>query len=276
MYRSDAKLIRNVLEGNGFAHTENHNWHILWSTGYYRNNVNDGRVNHFPNSIEVTKKDRLCKNVVEMQRKFGKEFEIIPDTYILPDEFADFYTHFHELKQKEDEIEEVIVQNKEDIDNSNFCIKTNKNAWIVKPMDGCQGKGIYITDDITKVPIDEQCVVSRYITNPLLLRGLKFDLRLYVLVTSFEPLRIYFFNEGLVRFASEKYTDGDFDNKFIHLTNYSINKKNEKFVQSNNYNEEESNKWSFALLSKHLEAIGVNMNLLWSRVYDIIIKTFIS
>lgn len=47
-----------------------------------------------------------------MQEKFGKEeFNIIPDTYILPDEFADFYSHFHKLKAKE-------VQN---------------NLWIIKP-----------------------------------------------------------------------------------------------------------------------------------------------
>jgi hypothetical protein len=36
-----------------------------------------------------------------MQEKFGKEaFAIIPDSYILPDEFADFYSHFHSLDSK--------------------------------------------------------------------------------------------------------------------------------------------------------------------------------
>lgn len=60
-------------------------------------------------------------------------------------------------------------------------------------------------DDIAEVPIDEPCIVSKYITNPFLINGLKFDLRIYVLVTSLDPWRIYVFNEGLVRFASEKY-----------------------------------------------------------------------
>jgi hypothetical protein len=48
-------------------------------------------------------------------------------------------------------------------------------------------------------------VVSRYIENPLLLNGHKFDLRIYVAITSYEPLRVYVYREGLVRFASEKY-----------------------------------------------------------------------
>lgn len=58
-------------------------------------------------------------------------------------------------------------------------------------------------DDISEVPLNESLVISRYIDNPLLINGLKFDLRLYVLVTCFDPLKIYIYNEGLVRFASE-------------------------------------------------------------------------
>ena len=88
------------------------------------------------------------------------------------------------------------------------------------------------------MPIDEQCIVSRYITNPLLINGLKFDLRVYVLITSFDPWRVYVYDEGLARFASEPYQapetkNGESvgkNNKFAHLTNYSINKKNDKYI----------------------------------------------
>ena len=77
----------------------------------------------------------------------------------------------------------------------------------------------------------DSVVISRYIDNPLILYGHKFDLRLYVLVTCFDPLRVYIYREGLVRFASERYTASDnTENMFSHLTNYSINKKNENFV----------------------------------------------
>jgi len=69
---------------------------------------------------------------------------------------------------------------------------------------------------------------------PLLIDGRKFDLRVYVLVTSIDPLRIYVYEEGLARFATEQYTtDQDLiGNNFIHLTNYSLNKDSENFEQN--------------------------------------------
>lgn len=45
----------------------------------------------------------------------------------------------------------------------------------------------------------------RYLHKPYLISGSKFDLRIYVYVTSYDPLRIYLFSDGLVRFASCKY-----------------------------------------------------------------------
>ena len=88
-------------------------------------------------------------------------------------------------------------------------------------------------DDISEVPIDETCIISRYVSNPFLINGLKFDLRIYVCVTSMDPWRIYVYNEGLVRFASEQYdiTLGK-GAKYAHLTNYSINKKNDKYINN--------------------------------------------
>lgn len=87
-------------------------------------------------------------------------------------------------------------------------------------------------DNIDDIPQDDSFIVSKYIHNPLLINGLKFDLRVYVLVTSIVPLRIYVYKEGLTRFATEKYTNNikDINNKFSHLTNYSINKMNRNFI----------------------------------------------
>lgn len=48
-------------------------------------------------------------------------------------------------------------------------------------------------DDINDVSVDDTSVISRYVTNPLLINGHKFDLRIYVLVTSYEPMKVYVF-----------------------------------------------------------------------------------
>ena len=74
------------------------------------------------------------------------------------------------------------------------------NFWIVKPPDMSCGQGIQIINDIRKVPETKvPLCVQRYIMDPLLIDGLKFDLRVYVLVTSIDPLRIYLYDEGLTR-----------------------------------------------------------------------------
>jgi len=120
--------------------------------------------------------------------------------------------------------------------------------------------------------------VSRYIQNPLLVNGHKFDLRIYVCVTSFDPLRIYVYKEGLARFATMEYSlNKAKGNKFIHLTNYSINKKNHNYVQSENLEQDDFGfKWSLAALCRHLEQIDIDMDLFWSRIYDVIIKSILS
>jgi hypothetical protein len=127
MHRADAKLVKATLETNGFVLTEGHDWNVMWSsrgvdTHIYEELQDYQKINHFPHSSELTRKDRLIANVIKIQEKFGKEeFNIIPDSYILPDEFADFYSQFHSLRTKD-----------------------MPNNWIVKPQNSSQGKGIYI------------------------------------------------------------------------------------------------------------------------------------
>ena len=89
-------------------------------------------------------------------------------------------------------------------------------AWIVKPAASAQGKGIFVTTfsagSAGGGPVSKalhggvsgpsgpsgpkardmtSAVVSQYVSNPYLLNGCKFDLRLYVAVTSMNPLRIF-------------------------------------------------------------------------------------
>ena len=68
---------------------------------------------------------------------------------------------------------------------------------------------------------------------PFLIDGLKFDLRIYVLLAGCEPMRIFMYKDGLVRFATEKYiapSNTNLEDMCMHLTNYAINKDNPNFV----------------------------------------------
>jgi hypothetical protein len=153
------------------------------------------------------------------------------------------------------------------------------NLWIVKPANLSRGRGIYLVDDISEVNVADLSIVSKYIGNPLLINGHKFDLRIYVVMTSVDPLRVYVFKEGLARFATEQFhMAGDAkDNLFVHLTNYSINKKSAAFQQTENLNNDDQGfKWSLSAFCSHMQQINIDMDLFWSRIYDVILKAIIS
>ena len=80
--------------------------------------------------------------------------------------------------------------------------------------------------------MDENFIVQKYLWTPYLIDGLKFDLWIYVLLLSIDPLNILIYEEGIARFATEKYDlfkkDG-YLHQFMHLTNYAINKENNDF-----------------------------------------------
>lgn len=82
-------------------------------------------------------------------------------------------------------------------------------------------------------------MAQQYIENPYLLDGLKFDLRIYVLLYGVSPLKIYLFDEGLARFATVPYKppkNSNMRNVYIHLTNYAINKLHEGYQQPDDEN----------------------------------------
>lgn len=121
--------------------------------------------------------------------------------------------------------------------------------------------------------------IQRYIANPLLINGKKFDLRIYVVVTSFDPLRIYMHRDGLARFATHKYRNDrqNLRNRFMHLTNYSVNKKSKYFERNESAElDEAGSKWSIQALRKYLRGNGIDDNALWERIADLVTKTIIS
>lgn len=108
-------------------------------------------------------------------------------------------------------------------------------TFIVKPLFNCQGIGIFLTRHYEWIRPNEYYVAQKYVHKPYLIDDLKFDLRLYVLVTGTSPLRCFIYKEGLARFSTVKYEGprpNNLNNHFMHLTNYAINKENPIFQQN--------------------------------------------
>ena len=53
-----------------------------------------------------------------------------------------------------------------------------------------------------------------------------------MLISSVNPLKIWFYDSAYLRFSVEPYDDTDITNQYIHLTNNSISKKSTGFAQN--------------------------------------------
>lgn len=210
-------------------------------------------VNHFPNHSELTRKDLMVRNLRRHLRECpaesvltarGERLELggdfLPQSFVLPAELPQFQEEF---------------------------ARRPGARWILKPASRAQGSGISLltrAQQARALPATlahmrsapgcatENFVVCRYIEEPLLIGGRKFDLRLYVLVTSFRPLTVWRYREGFARFCLEEYAarPGSDPNTalFAHLTNVAFQKQNE------NYDERHGGKWPFSSLLTFIEA----------------------
>ncbi|XP_068607715.1 tubulin polyglutamylase TTLL5 [Brachionichthys hirsutus] len=257
--RTESRLVRGILTNHGFheVHPNSTDFNLMWTGShlkpYILRTLQDfQKVNHFPRSYELTRKDRLYKNIQRMQQTHGfKNFHIVPQTFMLPSEYQEFCNSFAK----------------------------DKGPWIIKPVASSRGRGIYLVSSPSQISMDENILVSRYINNPLLIDEFKFDMRLYVLVTSYDPLLIYVYEEGLARFATVKYdrTPKSIKNTFMHLTNYSLNKKSSDYVSCDDPEVEDyGNKWSMSAVLRYLKQEGKDTTLLMRQVEDLIIKALLS
>ncbi|NXS15037.1 TTLL4 polyglutamylase, partial [Neodrepanis coruscans] len=211
------------------------------------------KLNHFPGSFQIGRKDRLWRNLLKMQARCGKkEFNFFPQTFILPQDIKLLRKAWEE--------------------------GASRQKWIVKPPAAARGIGIQVIHKWNQLPKRRPLLVQRYLHKPYLIDGKKFDLRIYVYVTCYDPLRIYLFKDGLVRFASCKYSSSmeSLSNKFVHLTNYSVNKKNVAYKSNSDETACQGHKWALKALWNYLTQKGVNSEAIWEKIKDIVIKTIIA
>ncbi|XP_013886987.1 putative tubulin polyglutamylase TTLL9 [Austrofundulus limnaeus] len=203
------------------------------------------RINHFPNYYELTRKDLMVKNLKRFQKGLEKDFgrteasrcDFFPSTFALPSEYHLFVGEFS---------------------------RSPGSTWIMKPVGKSQGKGIFLfrklkdimdwkkdssrTEEQTDAMHVENYVAQRYIENPYLINGRKFDLRVYVLVTSFVPLKAWLYRDGFARVSGTRFSLSTIKDKYMHLTNVSVQKT------APDYNPEKGCKWQLQQLRRYLTA----------------------
>ena len=103
------------------------------------------------------------------------------------------------------------------------------NIWIAKPSGKSRGRGIALFRSAATVmeyvrgSQEHGWVVQKYIERPLLVHGHKFDIRQWVLVTSWAPLQAWFYDDCYLRFAAARYSTADLSIG-PHLSNNSVTK----------------------------------------------------
>ena len=273
-------IINTCINGNISIIKNLENCNIIWKLfppGKIRELIRtlgkNQKFNHFPSTYQIGRKDNMYKHYKYYKKILPDYYNFVPQTFILPQDIENFE---NELK------------------------KNKKNLWIVKPVNMSRGRGVHLLQGenefktLCKKSIDENEIpdlISKYLDKPHLINNKKYDLRIYVLVASFSPLRLYIYYNGLVRFATENYQKGNYDNVYIHLTNYSINKNNlnyksnqknnkdiEDLSEEENEEEDDSSKWSLVEYRIFFKKLGLNniMENIWKQIIDIIIKSLMT
>jgi len=244
------KCLEDALKNNNIIRLyHSHDTNLYWKNNNANTEINFNlyqKYNNILKHVEITRKDLLYKNYKKMRNSFPNDFNYMPETYTSVD--------INNFKMM----------------NKNYKVSKD-NLWLVKPKGLSRGRKIFILKDIKD--IKNNYIVTKYISNPLLIDNRKFDLRLYLLVTGHNPLKAYLYDKGLVRLSSEPYDLdlNDLNNLFKHLTNTSINKNNKKgfkyddlvlsLEEAKNYIKERYNK---------------DFSVLWDQIKDISIKSLIS
>ncbi|CAX63960.1 tubulin--tyrosine ligase [Plasmodium falciparum NF54] len=257
-------------------------WNLCWSEKDWINEVydticfkSDQYVNHYRNYYELTRKDLLAKNIKRLKKQYEKtkneddirNLDITPMTFVLPLEYKIFS---EEYKKKSNRI------------------------WIMKPIGKSQGKGIFLFDKISQIKDwnsyqnknkinddkdkekekPEQYIVQEYISNPLLIGGKKFDIRLYVLILSYYPLTIYIYRSGFARFSHTYFKNEktNMNDVTMHLTNVSIQKNAE------GYDDTVGGKWFVRELFLYMiSRYGYeNITILIKNIEECIIQSFLA
>jgi len=152
-------------------------------------------VNQFPFEASLVNKGHLAKTV---KKVFGGRCPWLPTSYDLDQELSYFLGDYFRRRQAGED-----------------------NTWILKPVALARSMDISVTQSlpcvIRHMELGER-VVCKYIHQPALFNGRKFDMRYTVLVRSFEPLDLFVAAEKYVRVANQEFSLDHFEEFEKHFT----------------------------------------------------------
>ena len=170
----------------------------------------------------------------------------------------------------------IIIDNKiyyyRESEKLKLILDNDSTPWILKLSTGKRAIGIKIITNSKDIPEDNlDYIAQRYITNPLLVGGRKFHLRLYLIITNLNPLRALLHREGLVLFASRNYSSDpkNLENLGIHLTNAAVADRTKRQSVSNSMLLSEL--WTLLKME-----YKVDTDKIWSEIVNIMIKIVLS
>ena len=269
-------------------------WTICWTD----TSVNHERVaalgplqklNHFVDMILICRKAQAAMLLNHCAMYSPKEFAFHPRSWSLP----------------------------RDLVSLTRAMKSDRPPVVIlKPNKGSQGAGISICRSLHEFDAARDAFVAQgstahgvaqeYMGAPLLLDGYKFDLRLYVLVTSCSPLRIHLYRDGLARLCTEKYPTSDrgdssssssaaahnatqgerelsaaagvaaakstTDWRKRHLTNFAINRHHKEFRAGEGGAKRRLGDALDTLRSRY----GLDVECLWGQIQQLVVKTILA
>jgi len=251
-------LLRDVTSKLGYREVgEEEDWCLYWTdTSVAIERVMRlkplQKINHFTGMLEICRKKALARNLRRVAAKLPASFDFAPQSFVLPEELEAFSDAVKGNRASAARKGEISGKKKKSA-------KSRATTFILKPDAGCQGKGITLVQTeaqaqtalrdlgvigpetgtnksgFANVQKTASVVAQKYVSDPFLIDGRKFDLRVYVLVTCADPLRVFVYDDGLVRFCTNNYEAPDAKNLHdacMHLTNYAVNKNSENFVRA--------------------------------------------
>jgi hypothetical protein len=139
-------------------------------------------------------------------------------------------------------------------------ITARENVWILKPLQNAnKGKQVTVTNDLTRIMaytrgLESPAIIQKYIENPFLYKGRKFDIRMFVLITWIQGSVKLFFYDGYIRTSSFGYDLYLLDPE-IHITDESVQTKSMSFGRY-----ERGNKLSLADFNTYLKTENPNID----------------